>query len=136
MADTNTNVQIEILRETAHGQIGVNKKTGELAFQQQIVYSGVEKLYGNYGGLHSAIHTVRMLSRLRYFKENLMTVGGLGFAVIAVGPIIIAFLGSVLFNGVQVKAGLPGLNAVSKGGTPPALEDRRFPQGYHRIPWL
>lgn len=116
------NVKITVLKDTQHGQIGVNEKSGELVFQQQIIYSGVEKLYGNYGGFHSFIHTIRMLSRLRYWRENMMTIGGLGFAMLAGGPIIIGILGSLLFNGVQVKAGLPGLNAVSKGGTTPALE--------------
>lgn len=123
MSDGN-NITIKVLQDTPHGQLGVNEKNGELVFRQQIIHSGVEKFYSKWGAAHSLIHSVKMLSTPRLWKESLMTVGG-GIAAVAIGgPIVLTILGGLLFNGVQMKAGVPGLNTLTKtgSGASPVLE--------------
>lgn len=112
---SNNNVEVEVLAPAPNGQLVINKGTKEILFKEEVIHTGVVNLYGPHAFLHSQVHSFRMLFRMRYWKENLMGVGGLWVILALIAPVVLGGLGSMLFNGVQVRAGLPGINATRTG---------------------
>jgi len=85
-------------------------------------YHNVARLYEENAVGWTALHFVRRLFVMRYWKNNLFW---LGFFIIGV-PILRGFIFDTVNNGVEVRAGVRGIGVSNNSSEPPVFIQTSF----------